>query len=90
MYCHKLQTVRLDHNQLGGVWSGAELASCSAHLLELNLSYNRLVGVEAVATLPNLTELDLAGNKLQLVPDFSRCSKVGVYIAKIVSTVCNC
>lgn len=76
MHCHKIQTLRLDRNQLSGVFSGSELASCAAHLSELDLSHNRLIGVEAVAALPNLVELHLAGNKLQLVPDLARCVKV--------------
>ena len=79
MYCHKLQTLRLDHNQLGGVWSGVELASCSAHLSELDLSYNKLIGVEAVAALPNLTDLNLSGNTLQLAPEVGQCAKVSYF-----------
>ncbi len=76
MHCHKIQTLRLDRNRLSGVFSGVELASCAAHLLELDLSYNKLIGVEAVAALHNLVEFHLAGNKLQLVPEVARCVKV--------------
>ena len=66
--------LRLDHNCLEQVAPG-EVASL-AGLIQLDLSYNQLTAVEGLGCLASLEELRLASNRLQELPNISRCKKV--------------
>ena len=66
--------LRLDHNRLEQVAPG-EVASL-ASLVQLDLSYNQLTTVAGLGCLASLEELRLASNRLQALPNVSRCSKV--------------
>ena len=70
----KLHVLRLDHNRLEQVARG-EVASL-AGLVQLDLSYNQLTAVEGLGCLASLEELRLASNRLQELPNISRCKKV--------------
>ena len=70
----KLHVLRLDHNCLEQVAPG-EVASL-AGLIQLDLSYNQLTAVEGLGCLASLEELRLASNRLQELPNISRCKKV--------------
>ncbi|XP_051889304.1 protein phosphatase 1 regulatory subunit 7-like [Pristis pectinata] len=70
----KLQTLRLDSNQLICVES-REFSGLS-QLTSLDISYNQLTDIMAVNELPCLEELFASHNKLCGVIDLSRCNKL--------------
>ncbi|XP_059804829.1 protein phosphatase 1 regulatory subunit 7-like isoform X1 [Hypanus sabinus] len=70
----KLQTLRLDSNQLVCVES-REFAGLS-QLTSLDISHNQLTDITAVNALPCLEELFASHNKLCGIVDLSRCNKL--------------
>ncbi|XP_052816952.1 internalin I-like [Mya arenaria] len=71
----KLKTLRIDCNQLLKI-DPPELSMC-VQITTLDISYNMLDSLAALNYLPNLEEVNAAGNRLRTVSDLSKCKRLG-------------